>query len=62
MEKPCQRMLNLLEVLNQMKSLGAEGAHRAQRIMNDVAGGRKSVEDALREADNEVKRIKISTF
>jgi len=45
-----------------MKSLGAEGAHRAQRIMNDVAGGRKSVEDALREADNEVKRIKISTF
>jgi hypothetical protein len=59
MEKPCQKMLNLLEVLNQLKSQrGEEGAHHARRILNEVTSGRKTVEDAIQE----VKRLKISTF
>jgi len=51
-------MLNLLEVLNQLKSQGVEGAHHAQRIMREVAEGRMTPEDAIRE----VKRLKVSTF
>lgn len=58
MEKPCQRMLNLLEVLNQLKSQGGEGAHHAQRIMNEVVNGRMTPEEALKEA----KRLKITPF
>ena len=62
MEKPCQKMLNLLEVLNQLKSQGGDGgahhAQRIQRILSDVANGRITPEDDLKEA----KRLKISTF
>ena len=34
------------------------GAHRAQRIMREVAEGRMTPEDAVKEA----KRLKITTF
>jgi len=46
-------------VLNQLKSQGAEGAHRAQRIMREVAEGRMTPEDAIKEA---AKHLKISYF
>jgi len=59
MEKPCQRMLNLLEVLNQLKSQGGEGgvhhAQKIQRILSDAASGRITPEEAA-------KRLKISLF
>jgi hypothetical protein len=62
MEKPCQKMLNLMEVLSQLKSQGGDGdahhAQRIQRILSDVASGRMTPEDAIKEA----KRLKISTF
>jgi hypothetical protein len=58
MEKPCQKLLSMLEVLNQLKSLGGEDAHHAQEISGDVASGHKSVEDTIQE----VKRLKVSPF
>jgi hypothetical protein len=55
-------MLNLLEVLSQLKSQGGDGgahhAQRIQRILSDVASGRMTPEDALKEA----KHLKISPF
>ena len=63
MEKPCQKLLSMMEVLEHlMKSADGEGAHHAQAAPGEAAVGRKSVEDNAKETRKEVKILKLSTF